>query len=51
LSLYDNMKIIYINSSLRNELSLNSIKLFNDKFRMDIIGNLFLNKINGLLHG
>jgi len=50
LSLYDNMKIILINSNLRKELSLNSIKLFNDKFRMDIIGDLFLKKINGLLH-
>ena len=50
-SLYDNMKIIHINSNLRKELSLNSIKLFNDKFRMDIIGDLFLKKINGLLHG
>jgi len=44
------MKIILINSNLRKELSLNSIKLFNDKFRMDIIGDLFLKKINGLLH-
>jgi glycosyltransferase involved in cell wall biosynthesis len=50
-SLYDNMKIIHINSNLRKELSLNSTKLFNDKFRMDIIGDLFLKKINGLLHG
>jgi glycosyltransferase involved in cell wall biosynthesis len=51
LCLHDNMKIIHNNSILRKELSLNSIKLFNAKFRMDIIGDLFLNKINGLLHG
>ena len=51
LSLYDKMKIICINSNLRKELTLNSTKLFNDKFRMDIIGELFLNKINTLLHG
>jgi glycosyltransferase involved in cell wall biosynthesis len=51
LSLYDKMKKIQINSNLRKELSLNSLKLFNDKFRMDLIGDLFLNKINSLLHG
>ena len=50
-SLYDNMRIIYENSNLRKELTLNSIQLFNNKFRMDIIGDLFLNKINSLLHG
>ena len=50
-SLYDNMRIIYENSNLRKELTLNSIQLFNNKFRMNIIGDLFLNKINSLLHG
>ena len=50
-SLYDNMRIIYENSNLRKELTLNSIQLFNNKFRMDIIGDLFLNKINSLIHG
>ena len=50
-SLYDNMRIIYENSNLRKELTLNSIQLFNNKYRMDIIGDLFLNKINSLLHG
>jgi glycosyltransferase involved in cell wall biosynthesis len=50
-SLYDQMKILYTNSELRKELNLNSQHLFNSKFRMDKIGNLFINQINGLLHG
>lgn len=50
-SLYDQMNILYTNSELRKELTLNSQHLFNSKFRMDKIGNLFLNQINGLLHG
>jgi glycosyltransferase involved in cell wall biosynthesis len=50
LSLFNQMKEIYNNSNLRKELSLNSQKLFNNKFRMDNIGNLFLNQILNLLH-
>jgi glycosyltransferase involved in cell wall biosynthesis len=51
LSLYDQMKILRTNSELRKELTLNSQRLFNSKFRMDKIGNLFLNQIKVLLHG
>ena len=51
LSLYDKMKILRIDSNLRIELNLNSKHLFKSKFSMDKVGDLFLNKINGLLHG
>jgi glycosyltransferase involved in cell wall biosynthesis len=51
LSLYDKMKMIYISSNLRKELAHNSLELFNNKFRMDKIGDLFLNKINSVLNG
>jgi glycosyltransferase involved in cell wall biosynthesis len=50
LSLYDQMKKIYASSELRKELTLNSQRLFSTNFRMDYIGQLFLNQINHLLH-
>jgi glycosyltransferase involved in cell wall biosynthesis len=50
LSLYDHMLEIYKSSELRNELMLNSQRLFSTNFRMDYIGQLFLNRINNLLH-
>lgn len=50
LSLYDQMKEIFTNSELRKELTLNSQKLFSTNFRMDYIGQLYLNRINNLLH-
>jgi hypothetical protein len=44
------MKEIYASSELREELTLNSQRLFSTNFRMDYIGQLFLNQINHLLH-
>jgi len=50
ISLYDQMKDIFASSELRKELTLNSQRLFTTNFRMDYIGQLFLNRINHLLH-
>jgi glycosyltransferase involved in cell wall biosynthesis len=50
ISLYDQMKEIFASTELRKELTLNSQRLFTTNFRMDYIGQLFLNRINHLLH-
>jgi len=49
-SLYSKMKEIYLSSELRKELTSNSQRLFISKFRMDHIGQLFLNQINNFLY-
>ena len=45
ISLYDQMKEIFASTELRKELTLNSQRLFTTNFRMDYIGQLFLNRI------
>jgi glycosyltransferase involved in cell wall biosynthesis len=50
LSLFEKMNEVFINANLRKTLTLNSKELFNDRFKMDKIGNLFLDQIYGLLH-
>ncbi len=50
LSLFEKMNEVYVNSNLRKTLTLNSKELFNDKFKMDKIGTLFLDQIYRLLY-